>query len=81
MTDIQAIADRAAIEALRGEFTDPEMMRDSSSHLNYALYHDRYQRTSHGWRFAERVYEVRYLGTTPLTGSAPHVATGVDLKD
>jgi hypothetical protein len=28
MSDIQAIADRAGIEALRGEFTDAVMMRD-----------------------------------------------------
>jgi len=49
-------------------------MRDGSSHLNYAVYHDRYQRTSDGWKFAERVYEVRYLDTTPLAGSAPHAA-------
>lgn len=27
-----------------------------------------------GWKFAERVYEVRYLDTTPLAGSAPHAA-------
>ena len=45
--------------------------RDGSSHLNYAVYHDRYQRTAGGWKFTERVYEVRYLDTTPLTGSAP----------
>ncbi len=46
-------------------------LRDGSSHLNYAIYHDRYQRTPDGWRFTERVYEVRYLDTTPLAGSAP----------
>lgn len=46
-------------------------MRDGSSHLNYAVYHDRYQRTSEGWKFTERVYEVKYLDTTPLGGSAP----------
>ena len=28
MTDLQAIADRVEIEALRGEFTDAAMMRD-----------------------------------------------------
>jgi ketosteroid isomerase-like protein len=39
--------------------------------LNYAIYHDRYQRTADGWKFAERVYEVRYEDTTPLAGSAP----------
>jgi ketosteroid isomerase-like protein len=49
-------------------------MRDGSSHLNYAIYHDRYQRTPDGWRFTERVYEIRYLATTPLVGSAPHAA-------
>jgi ketosteroid isomerase-like protein len=49
-------------------------MRDGSSHLNYAIYHDRYQRTPDGWRFTERVYEIRYLDTTPLVGSAPHAA-------
>ncbi|MFJ9447779.1 nuclear transport factor 2 family protein [Kitasatospora sp. NPDC101235] len=43
--------------------------------LNYAIYHDRYRRTADGWRFTERVYEIRYLDTTPLTGAAPH-ATG-----
>jgi hypothetical protein len=40
MSDLQAMADRFEIEALRGEFT-------------------------------ERVYEVRYLDTSPLAGSAP----------
>jgi ketosteroid isomerase-like protein len=48
--------------------------RDGSSHLNYSVYHDRYQRTSDGWKFAERAYELRYLDTTPLAGSAPHAA-------
>jgi ketosteroid isomerase-like protein len=45
--------------------------RDGRSQLNYSLYHDRYRRTPDGWRFAERVYEVRYLDSTPLAGSAP----------
>ena len=48
-------------------------LRDGSSHLNYAIYHDRYQRTGDGWKFTERVYEIRYLDTTPLAGSAPEV--------
>jgi ketosteroid isomerase-like protein len=48
-------------------------LRDGRSHLNYAIYHDRYQRTGDGWKFAERVYEIRYLDTTPLAGSAPAV--------
>jgi ketosteroid isomerase-like protein len=45
--------------------------RDGGSHLNHALYHDRFARTADGWRFAERVYEARYLDTSPLAGSAP----------
>ena len=45
--------------------------RDGRSFQNYAIYHDRYRRTPDGWRFAERVYEVRYLDTSPLAGS-PH---------
>jgi hypothetical protein len=39
--------------------------------MNYAIYHDRYQRTPGGWKFSERVYDVRYLDTTPLAGSVP----------
>jgi ketosteroid isomerase-like protein len=149
MSDLQAIADRFEIEALRGEFTDAVMMRDydrlaslftqdgvaripdinaqavgreeiragaerlqglwdyfvqtthpgtiqlegdtasgrayiselgrmrdGSSQLNYAVYHDRYQLTPDGWKFAERVYEVRYLDTSPLAGTAPQPAVG-----
>ncbi|HEX3786961.1 MAG TPA: nuclear transport factor 2 family protein [Pseudonocardiaceae bacterium] len=45
-------------------------LRDGSSHLNYSLYHDRYRRTPDGWRFTERTYEVRYVDTSPLAGSA-----------
>jgi ketosteroid isomerase-like protein len=147
MSDLQAIADRFEIEALRGEFTDASMMRDwdrfaslfthdgawrmphideelvsregiragverlrglwdyfvqtvhpgtiqlegdtavgrayieefgrfrdGTSHLNYSVYHDRYQRTPDGWKFAERRYEVRYVDATSLAGSAPHAA-------
>jgi ketosteroid isomerase-like protein len=48
--------------------------RDGVEGLNYAIYHDRYQRTPDGWKFAERVYEIRYLDTTPLAGSAPETA-------
>ncbi|MGW8766532.1 LUD domain-containing protein [Streptomyces sp. NPDC055815] len=44
---------------------------DGRQGQNYAVYHDRYRRTEEGWRFAERVYEVRYLDTSPLTGTAP----------
>jgi ketosteroid isomerase-like protein len=46
-------------------------LRDGTSDLNYAIYHDRYQRTADGWKFTERVYEVRYHDTSPLAGSAP----------
>ena len=46
----------------------------ASSELNYAIYHDRYQRTGDGWKFTERVYEIRYLDTSPLAGSAPRAA-------
>jgi ketosteroid isomerase-like protein len=45
--------------------------RDGRSELNYAIYHDRYQRTGDGWKFTERVYEVRYRDESPLEGSAP----------
>jgi uncharacterized protein (TIGR02246 family) len=149
MSDLQAIADRVEIEALRGEFTDAVMtndherlaslftpdgavripdgevevagreeiramgerrqaladcfvqtthpgtiqlegdtasgraymselihLRDGRSHLNYAVYHDRYRRTPDGWKFTERVYEIRYPASTPLAGSAPHAAAG-----
>jgi len=46
-------------------------------------------RTPDGWQFTERVYEIRYLDTTPLAGSAPHAGgnartfltkTGLDLE-
>jgi ketosteroid isomerase-like protein len=46
-------------------------LRDGRSELNYAIYHDRYRRTADGWRFTERVYEIRYRDTTPLTGAPP----------
>jgi ketosteroid isomerase-like protein len=49
---------------------------DGRQGLNYAVYHDRYQRTEEGWKFAERVYEVRYLDTSPLAGTAPDAAQG-----
>jgi len=45
---------------------------DGTSELNYAIYHDRYQRTAGGWKFTERVYEVRYHDTSPLAGSPPN---------
>jgi ketosteroid isomerase-like protein len=55
--------------------------RDGRTELNFAIYHDRYQRTGDGWKFTERVFEVRYLDTTPLAGSAPRTGGGAgDLK-
>jgi ketosteroid isomerase-like protein len=51
-------------------------LRDGRSVLDYLIYHDRYRRTPDGWKFTERVAEVRYLDTTPLAGSAPHAAGG-----
>ncbi|WP_327182481.1 nuclear transport factor 2 family protein [Streptomyces sp. NBC_01334] len=50
---------------------------DGRQGLNYAVYHDRYRRTAEGWKFAERVYEVRYLDTSPLAGTAPQAARDV----
>ena len=50
--------------------------RDGRQGLNFAVYHDRYRRTGDGWKFTERVYEVRYLDTTPLAGAAPDAADG-----
>ena len=49
--------------------------RGGAQGLNYAIYHDRYQRTGEGWKFTERVYEVRYRDTTALAGSAPRTAS------
>ncbi|MEO3751905.1 nuclear transport factor 2 family protein [Streptomyces sp. B6B3] len=49
---------------------------DGRQGLIYAIYHDRYQRTEEGWRFAQRVFEIRYLDTSPLAGSAPSNAGG-----
>ena len=52
-------------------------MRNGNSELNYSLYHDRYLRTPNGWKFAKRVYDVRYLDRTPLAGSAPDDAAPI----
>jgi ketosteroid isomerase-like protein len=49
-------------------------LHDGSSHLNYFVYHDRFQRTPDGWKFTQRVAEFRYLDTAPLAGSAPPAA-------
>jgi SnoaL-like protein len=45
-------------------------MRDGSSELNYAVYHDRYRRTPDGWKFTARVYEIKYLDRTNRLVSA-----------
>jgi ketosteroid isomerase-like protein len=60
-------------DAATGRAYMSEVIRllDGTSELNYAIYHDRYQRTADGWKFTERVYEVRYHDTSPLAGSAP----------
>ena len=70
---IELKGDTASGRAYIAEFG---RLRDGSSHLNYAVYHDRYQRTSDGWKFSERVYEIKYLDTTPLPGTAPQSGTG-----
>ena len=44
-------------------------LRSGDSHQNHAIYHDRYERTPDGWKFAERVYEIRYVDSSPLPGS------------
>ncbi len=54
---------------------------DGRQGLNFAVYHDRYQRTLDGWKFAERVYEVRYLDSSPLAGAAPTAATVASFAD
>jgi uncharacterized protein (TIGR02246 family) len=68
---IQLDGDTAAGRAYLSELI---RLRDGSSHLNYFVYHDRYQRTPDGWKFTERVAEFRYLDTTSLAGSAPDAA-------
>ncbi len=65
---IQLLGDTAVGRAYISELA---RLRDGRCELNYAVYHDRYQRTEDGWKFTERVYEVRYLDHTPLAGSAP----------
>jgi ketosteroid isomerase-like protein len=70
---IQLDGDSASGRAYLAEFG---RLRDGSSHTNYGVYHDRYRRTPDGWKFAERVYEVRYVDTTPLPGTVPHATRG-----
>jgi ketosteroid isomerase-like protein len=49
-------------------------LTEGGSHLNYSVYHDRYQRTPDGWKFAERADEVKYLDTTALSGAPPETS-------
>jgi ketosteroid isomerase-like protein len=49
-------------------------LHNGKSELNYAVYHDHYQRTADGWKFTERVFEIKYLDTTPLAGAAPYAS-------
>ena len=58
----------------RAYLSEVAHLRDGGSHLNYFVYHDRYQRTPDGWKFVERVAAFRYVDTTPLAGSARHAA-------
>jgi len=67
---IQVDGDTAVGRAYVAEFG---RFRDGRSNLNYSVYHDRYERTPEGWKFKERLYEVRYVDNTPLPGSAPDV--------
>jgi ketosteroid isomerase-like protein len=62
---IQLDGDVAVGRAYIAEFG---RFHDGRSNLNYSLYHDRYQRTPDGWKFAERCYEVRYVDNSPLPG-------------
>jgi uncharacterized protein (TIGR02246 family) len=69
---VQLAGDRASGRAYVLSFGH---MRDGGSHLNYSVYHDRYRRTPDGWKFTERVDEIKYLDTTPLAGSPPQTTT------
>ncbi|MCC3331421.1 hypothetical protein [Nocardia abscessus] len=68
MSNPLVIADRVEITALCGEVTDAVMIRDFDR-VASLFTPDRYQRTPDGWRLSERVYEVRYLDSTPLPGA------------
>jgi len=56
-------------------------LHDGSSEPNYAIYHDRYQRTDDGWEFTERVAEVRYRDQSPLAGSgSAFMSSGISVS-
>lgn len=44
----------------RAYITETGRFHDGRTHLNHSIYHDRYQRTPGGWKFTQRVYEVKY---------------------
>jgi ketosteroid isomerase-like protein len=57
-------------------------MHSGMSMYNYGVFHDRYQRTPDGWKFAEREYEVKYFDTTPLAGSPQvNLPTAADRRE
>ena len=45
--------------------------KDGGASLTVGFYHDVYQRTQAGWRFAERRFEVAYAGPPDLSGVWP----------
>jgi len=63
---IQLQGDSAAGRAYITEFG---RLRDGRCQLHYSLYHDRYRRTPSGWKFEERIYEIRYVVVSPLAGT------------
>jgi hypothetical protein len=85
MSNLQAIADRFEIEALRGEFTDAGMMRDYNRFASLFTQDGAWRIPHVNVEFVSRE-EVRagierlqglwdyFLDTTPLAGSAPHAA-------
>ena len=70
---IEVAGDTAVGRAYVAEFG---RFRDGRSQLHYSVYHDRYQRTPDGWKFTERVYEIKYIDTTPLAGTVPQAPPG-----
>ena len=69
---------RAGIERMQGLWDYLVQNTHGGSHLNYAVYHDRYQRTTGGWKFSERVYEVNTWTPHRWWGSAPGAAGARD---
>lgn len=59
---VEVDGDTAHGRAVLGEII---RLRNGGSHRNWAIYHDQFARTEHGWRFTERRYEIRSLETAP----------------